>query len=193
MTAEYRRGLIRVTFAATPRRGRVLAAKAVVIAAVTFAAGLVSATVVVAFGQRVLRDHGVYVWPATALTELRVIVGTAAVLAVAAVIALALGTVLRRGAVTVAVVIVVMVLPYLLTVTTPLLLSRADRLAGAGHPGRGVRRAADPDPVPAGRQRLHAVGGLLAARHRGRAWRCSAPGPRSPSVSPLYLLNRRDA
>jgi ABC-type transport system involved in multi-copper enzyme maturation permease subunit len=121
ITAEYRRGLIRVTFAATPRRGRVLAAKAVVIAAVTFATGLVSATVVVAFGQRVLRDHGVYVWPVAALTELRVIVGTAAVLAVAAVIALAIGTVLRRSAVAVAAVIVVIVLPYLLTVTTPLL------------------------------------------------------------------------
>jgi ABC-type transport system involved in multi-copper enzyme maturation permease subunit len=121
MTAEYRRGLIRVTFAATPRRGRVLAAKAVVIAAVAFAAGLVSAAVVVTFGQRVLRDHGVYVWPVTALTEVRVIVGTAAVLAVAAVIALAIGTVVRRGAVAVAAVIVVIILPYLLTVTTPLL------------------------------------------------------------------------
>jgi ABC-type transport system involved in multi-copper enzyme maturation permease subunit len=121
MTAEYRRGLIRVTFAATPRRGRVLAAKAVVIAAVTFAAGLVSATVVVTFGQRVLRDHGVYVWPVTALTEVRVIVGTAAVLAVAAVIALAVGTVVRRGAVAVTAVVVVIASPYLLTVTTPLL------------------------------------------------------------------------
>src|SRR6202012_1544928 len=40
MTAEYRRGLIRVTLAATPRRGRGLAAKAIVLAAVTFAAGL---------------------------------------------------------------------------------------------------------------------------------------------------------
>jgi len=47
ITAEYRRGLIRVTFAAAPRRGRVLAAKAVVIAAVTFAAGLVSAAAVI--------------------------------------------------------------------------------------------------------------------------------------------------
>jgi ABC-type transport system involved in multi-copper enzyme maturation permease subunit len=121
MTAEYRRGLIRVTLAATPRRGRVLAAKAVVMAAVTFAVGLVSAAIVVIFGQRVLRGHGVYVWPATALTEVRVIVGTAAALALAAVIAVALGAVVRRSAVTVAVVIVVVVLPYLLTVTTPLL------------------------------------------------------------------------
>ena len=49
------------------------------------------------------------------------IVGTAAVLAVAAVIALAIGTMLRRSAGAVAAVIVVIVLPYLLTVTTPLL------------------------------------------------------------------------
>jgi ABC-type transport system involved in multi-copper enzyme maturation permease subunit len=121
MTAEYRRGLIRVTFAATPRRGSVLAAKAVVIAAVAFVAGLVSAAVVVIEGQRLLRDSGDYVWPVTALTEARVIVGTAAVLAVAAVIALAIGTVARRGAAAVAAVIVVIVLPYLLAVAIPIL------------------------------------------------------------------------
>ncbi len=40
ITAEYRRGLIRVTLAASPRRGRVLAAKAIVIGAVTFVTGL---------------------------------------------------------------------------------------------------------------------------------------------------------
>jgi ABC-type transport system involved in multi-copper enzyme maturation permease subunit len=130
MTAEYRRGLIRVTLTATPRRGRVLAAKAVVIGAVTFAAGLVSAAVVVTVGQRVLRGNGVYVWPVTALTEVRVIVGTAAVLAVTAVIALAAGTVVRRGAAAVATVIVVIVLPYLLTVTIPVLpLGATDWLA----------------------------------------------------------------
>ena len=39
MTAEYRRGLIRTTLAASPRRGRVLAAKALVVGAVAFAAG----------------------------------------------------------------------------------------------------------------------------------------------------------
>src|ERR1700722_9182152 len=42
MTGEYRRGLIRVTLAASPHRGRVLAAKAGVIGAVTFVTGLVS-------------------------------------------------------------------------------------------------------------------------------------------------------
>jgi ABC-type transport system involved in multi-copper enzyme maturation permease subunit len=130
MTAEYRRGLIRVTLTATPRRGRVLAAKAVVIAAVAFVAGLVASAVVVTQGQRVLRDNGVYVWPVSALTEVRVIVGTAAVLAVAAVIALAVGTVLRRSAGAVAAVIAVIVLPYLLTVAVPIVpLGPADWLA----------------------------------------------------------------
>jgi ABC-type transport system involved in multi-copper enzyme maturation permease subunit len=121
MTAEYRRGLMRVTLAAAPRRGRVLAAKAVVIGAVTFVAGLAGAAIAVIVGQRVLRGNGEYVWPATALTEARVIVGTAAVLAVAAVTALAIGTVLRRGAAAVATVIVVLVVPYLLIVAIPVL------------------------------------------------------------------------
>jgi ABC-type transport system involved in multi-copper enzyme maturation permease subunit len=121
MTAEYRRGLIRVTLAAAPRRGRVLAAKAVVVGAAAFAAGLAGAAIAVIAGQRVLRGNGVYVWPVTALTEVRVIVGTAAVLAVAAVIALAIGTAVRRSAAAVAAVIVVIVVPYLLTVAVPVL------------------------------------------------------------------------
>jgi ABC-type transport system involved in multi-copper enzyme maturation permease subunit len=121
MTAEYRRRLIRVTLTASPRRGRVLAAKAVVTGAVTFAAGLVGAAIAVVLGQRVLRHNGAYVYPASALTQLRVIAGTAAVLAVAAVIALAIGTILRRGAGAVAVVVVVIVVPYMFTVAAPIL------------------------------------------------------------------------
>jgi ABC-type transport system involved in multi-copper enzyme maturation permease subunit len=121
MTAEYRHGLIRVTLAAAPRRGQVLAAKAAVIGAVTFAAGLAGTAVAVIAGQRVMRGNGVYLWPVTALTEVRVIVGTAAVLAVAAVIALAIGTLLRRSAVAVAAVIAVTVLPYVLIVAIPVL------------------------------------------------------------------------
>jgi ABC-type transport system involved in multi-copper enzyme maturation permease subunit len=121
MTAEYRRRLIHVTLTAAPRRGRVLAAKAVVAGAVTFAAGLVSAAIAVVLGQRILRSNGAYVYPASALTQVRVIAGTAAVLAVAAVIALATGAILRRGVAAVAVVVVVIVLPYLFTVAAPIL------------------------------------------------------------------------
>jgi ABC-type transport system involved in multi-copper enzyme maturation permease subunit len=117
ITAEYRRGLIRTTLAATPRRGRVLAAKAVVIGTVAYLTGLAAAAVVVTFGQRVLRGAGVYVHPATTLTEFRVVAGTAALLAVAAVLALAIGAILRRSATAVAAVIVVIVLPYLLAIS----------------------------------------------------------------------------
>jgi len=117
ITAEYRRGLIRTTIAAGPRRGRVLAAKAAVVGAATFGAGLLAAAVVVAAGPRILRANGVYVHPATTLTEVRVVVGTAALLAVAAVLALGIGAVVRRGAPAIAAVVVLIVLPYLLAVS----------------------------------------------------------------------------
>ncbi len=116
VTAEYRRGLIRITMAAVPRRGRVLAAKAVVLGAIAFVAGLIAATVVVAVGQRVLRANGVYVHPATVGTEIRVVVGTAALLAGTAVLALAIGSLARRSAVAVASAIAVIVVPYLLAI-----------------------------------------------------------------------------
>jgi ABC-type transport system involved in multi-copper enzyme maturation permease subunit len=117
VTGEYRRGLIRTTLAASPHRGRVLAAKAVVLGAVSFVAGLLGAAIVVEAGQRVLRGHGVYVFPASGLTELRLMLGTGALMAVTAVLALATGAVFRRGAATVAAALVVIIVPYLLAMT----------------------------------------------------------------------------
>jgi hypothetical protein len=98
MTAEYRRRLIGVSLTAAPRRGRLLAAKAVVIGAVGFVAGLVAATVALAVGKPLLLRAGPLAWPVSLLTEARMVVGTAALLAVAAVLALAIGTIVRRGA-----------------------------------------------------------------------------------------------
>jgi ABC-type transport system involved in multi-copper enzyme maturation permease subunit len=120
ITAEYRRGMIRTTLAASPRRGRVLAAKAIVAGVVTFAAGLAAALITVPLANRLDHAKGSYVLPVTALTELRVIAGTAALLAVAAVLAVAIGTVLRRSAAAVSAVIVVIVLPYILGIATVL-------------------------------------------------------------------------
>jgi ABC-type transport system involved in multi-copper enzyme maturation permease subunit len=117
ITAEYRRGLIRTTLAASPRRGHVLTAKAIVLGVVAFVIGLAAAAVVVTLGQGMLRANGVYVHPATTSTELRLIAGTAALLAVAAVLALAIGALFRRSAAAVTAVIVVIVLPYLLALT----------------------------------------------------------------------------
>jgi len=128
MTAEYRRGLIRTTLTASPRRGRVLAAKAIVIGAVTFAAGLAGAAAAVLLGERQLRDNGFIVYPVTTLTEVRVVVGTAALLAVAAVLALGIGAIVRRSAAAVAAVIVVIVLPYILAVPNVLPVGTAQWL-----------------------------------------------------------------
>jgi ABC-type transport system involved in multi-copper enzyme maturation permease subunit len=121
MTAEYRRGLVRVTLAASPRRGRALAAKAIVLGAVTFAATLAGAAAAVLIGIPLLRASGNPVYPATALTEVRLIAGTAALAAVFAVFALAVGAIVRQGAGAVTVAITAVILPYLLTAGIPVL------------------------------------------------------------------------
>jgi ABC-type transport system involved in multi-copper enzyme maturation permease subunit len=117
ITAEYRRGLIRTTLAASPRRGQVLAAKAIVIGSVAFVAGLVAAIAAIPLSTHVSRANGNYIYPVSALTEVRLVVGTGALLAAAAVLAMAVGAALRRSAYAVTLVIVVIVLPYLISVT----------------------------------------------------------------------------
>jgi ABC-type transport system involved in multi-copper enzyme maturation permease subunit len=117
MTTEYRRGLIRTTLTASPRRGRVLAAKAVVTGAVVFAATLAATVVAIPLGEHLLRENGNPIDPVSLLTGTRIVAGTAALLAVAAVLGLAVGTLLRRSAGAVTAVIAGVVLPYLLART----------------------------------------------------------------------------
>lgn len=114
VTSEYRRGLIRTTLAATPQRGRVLTAKAIVLGGVGFVIGALAATVAVPVGDRILAGNGVYVFPAGAATVVGIVVGCGLVTALTAVAVLALGTVLRRSAGAVTAGIVVFVLPYLI-------------------------------------------------------------------------------
>ncbi len=121
MTAEYRRGLILATFAASPARGRVLVAKAAVVGGVAFAAGLVGGAVALPLGEALLRSNGNFIMPVTPLTQARLVIGTAAVLAVAAVLALAAGTILRSGAGAITALVVTMVLPYVLATALPVL------------------------------------------------------------------------
>jgi ABC-type transport system involved in multi-copper enzyme maturation permease subunit len=114
ITAEYREDLIFVTLAASPRRSRVLAAKAIVLGVVTFVAGLAGAVVAVPLGERLARANGVYLFPVTSLAQLRVEVGTAALLATAAILALAVGTMFRRSAGAVTTVTAAIAAPYIL-------------------------------------------------------------------------------
>lgn len=117
VTAEYRRGLLSTTLAATPRRGRVLVAKAAVVAAVAGAVGMVAAAVSIPLGLR--RAHATHFLVLTVprATEVRAVVGTGLLLSAAAVLALALGAVLRRSATAIAVAVASTVLPYLLALS----------------------------------------------------------------------------
>jgi len=110
-TVEYRRGLIRTTFAASPRRGHVLAAKAVVAGALAFTAGAVATAIAEATTRHVLAANGSYLFPQSGPDLARVIVGTGLFLGLAAALAVALGMMLRRSAVTVAAGIVLLVVP----------------------------------------------------------------------------------
>ena len=128
VTGEYRRGLIRTTLAAAPGRGRLLAAKALVIGSVAFVTGVVAAALSVPLVGMAQRAKGFFVYPVSTWTELRVIVGAGLLFAVTAVLALAVGTVLRRGAGTVTLVVVAVVLPYLMAVASVLPTGPADWL-----------------------------------------------------------------
>lgn len=119
-TAEYRRGLIRTTLLASPRRGRVLPAKATVLGTVTFVLALIAATVTVTAGKAVLRGNGNYILPVPTATEVRVVVGAAAVLALTAVLSLAVGALFRRGLTAAVTAATVMILPFLVTITSVL-------------------------------------------------------------------------
>jgi len=115
MTAEYRRGLIRTTLAASPRRGRVLTAKAIVIGASAFVAGLAAAAGAVLIATDIAHRNGASVYPEPWPTELRIIAGTAALIALAAIFTLAVATIVRRSATAILIVIVTLVIPFVLS------------------------------------------------------------------------------
>jgi hypothetical protein len=108
--------------------GPVLAARALVIGAVPFAAGLIAAAVVVLTGAPLLQANGTELLPVTPLTELRVILGTAALLAAAAIFTFALRILFRRSTLAVIVAIGLIVVPYILAISTLLPLEASEWL-----------------------------------------------------------------
>ncbi|MFD9948288.1 ABC transporter permease subunit [Nonomuraea sp. NPDC059023] len=118
VTAEYRRGLIAVSLLASPRRGRVLAAKAVVAGTVTFAGALAVLVASALVAVPLLRANGNLVLPVPALTQAGVLAGTAALVALTAVLAVGLGAWLRRAAPAVILAVAAVVLPYVLATTS---------------------------------------------------------------------------
>ncbi|MFB4278727.1 hypothetical protein ACBJ59_25785 [Nonomuraea sp. MTCD27] len=113
-TAERRRGLIGTGLPGAPHPARLLAAKAVVVGAVAFVAGLVTSGVVVPAGLAMSRANQNPIQPITLGTELRVIVGYAALTAAAAVLALGLAALVKRAVVAIGLAIALVVVPHLL-------------------------------------------------------------------------------
>jgi ABC-type transport system involved in multi-copper enzyme maturation permease subunit len=191
VTAEYRRGLIRTTYAASPRRGRVLAAKAMVLAGVTFAAGLVAVTVTVPLAEHLLKENGNPILPLSALTQARIVVGTAALLAVAAVLAVAVGMLLRRSAGAVTVVIAAIVLPYLLAILPGVLPAAGEQWLARVTPAAGfaIQQSVPVYPQVDGSYRL-ANGYFPLAPWAGFAVLCAWTA--AAITLAVFMLRRRD-
>ncbi|HZE34491.1 MAG TPA: ABC transporter permease [Actinoallomurus sp.] len=99
MTSEYGTGMIRVTFAAVPRRRVVLAAKAMVFAATALVVGTVSSFAAYFVFQTLLSGSGTGL--KSSLGDpgvLRAVTGGGLYLAVLGLLGLGLGTVIRAGA-----------------------------------------------------------------------------------------------
>lgn len=132
VTSEYRRGMIRTTLAASPRRGRVLAAKATVAGAVSFAAGLVAAFGSLLLVAPLLRSNGLDAPSLADGTVLRAAFGTAALLGLIAVLAVCAGTILRHGAAAISLVLLLLLVPYIAATGLPLSAARwVERLSPA--------------------------------------------------------------
>ncbi|HET9612248.1 MAG TPA: ABC transporter permease subunit [Acidimicrobiales bacterium] len=106
VTGEYSTGTARTTFAALPRRETVLAAKALVVGASVFVAGLASAGAALAIGSVLLAGDGYA--PGDPFPAL---IGVAAGLAALAVLGVAVGAVLRHSAGAIAAVVGVALVP----------------------------------------------------------------------------------
>ncbi|MGP4028101.1 ABC transporter permease subunit [Actinomadura sp. 3N407] len=124
VTAEYRRGMVRTTFAAAPRRGRVLAAKAVVAGLVSLAAGLAAAFGSMLLAGPLMRSNGLAPPPLWDAAVLRAVLGTAALLGVIAVFGVAAGVIVRRSAPAITVVLLLLLLPQIVATGLPLSAAR---------------------------------------------------------------------
>ncbi|MGH9212256.1 MAG: ABC transporter permease subunit [Acidimicrobiales bacterium] len=124
ITAELKRGMIRTTLAASPRRGRVLAAKAIVLGGATFGAGLVASVVAFLISQqtfrRTSRTPGLPELSLADPTVLRAVVGTAVVFALVAVLSLAVATIVRHTALAIPLVVLPLLVPSIVSTGLPL-------------------------------------------------------------------------
>jgi ABC-2 type transport system permease protein len=111
MTSEYSSGAIATSLAAVPRRGRLLAAKAVVIVVLTFVVVEIIAFIAFLIGQALISGHA----PTATLGQhgvLRALIGAGLYGALLGMMGLAFGTIIRNAAGAIAVLVAILyVLP----------------------------------------------------------------------------------
>jgi ABC-2 type transport system permease protein len=118
MTSEYGTGMIRTTFAAVPRRRRVLAAKAAIVGAVSLIAGELIALAAFSAGQLMLREKHLNV-TLTQAGVLRAVLAAGFYMFIMAMVGLRLGTVIRHTAGAVAAVGLVFIQPLIVNAMFP--------------------------------------------------------------------------
>ena len=167
VSGEYSTGMIRLTLTATPRRWRVLAAKAAVVGAATLATGAVAVLASVLAGGLLLARHGLtpaHGYEALSLangTVLRAAAGSVLYLALIALLSLGVAAAVRDSAVAIGVVLALLFL-------FPIIVERDHQPGPAPAPG-----AAQPDdgrPVHPGHHEpaLAAAHPLAGPRRAGR-------------------------
>lgn len=109
ISSEYGNGTIRTTFMALPRRGTVLAAKAVVVAGPVLAVALFASTAAYLVANALLPE-GVY----ASGEPMPALVGIALAFSATSVLGLAAGTILRHSAGAITVVIAILLIPVLI-------------------------------------------------------------------------------
>jgi ABC-2 family transporter protein len=124
VTSEFKRGMIRTTFAVTPHRGAVLAAKAVVLGVTAFVLGLVASLASFLLGLPLLKSNGFAppAYPTPSLSEgpvLRAVILTAAFVALVALLGLGLGATMRRSAGAITTVLTLVILPTFVAIALP--------------------------------------------------------------------------
>jgi ABC-2 type transport system permease protein len=126
ISGEYSTGMIRTTLTAMPRRLSVLAAKAVVVAALTFAAGMVGAGASMLAGRLILPGRGFtppHGNPPLSLAsgpDLRAAVGSVLYLTLIALLALGVAAAVRDSAVSIGLVLALLYLfPVIASALTP--------------------------------------------------------------------------
>jgi hypothetical protein len=150
-TSEYARGQHRSTFAATPRRWRVLAAKAVVLGGSVLVLEFLAMAAGYAWLVSNVESTGIapigYLHPAV----VKAVVGTTAILTAVSLVGLAIGTLVRRPAGSIALVVAMLLVPTIVAENLPVAAGRWVTLlspvgAGLGLVGPPVEFTTIPAP-----------------------------------------------